>query len=142
MSDAAHQAYLSRRYLPELDGLRALSALMVVAIHMAAFQAALWQWLAGGRGVKIFFVLSGYLITTLGLREEDERGGVSLAAFYVRRCCRLFPLYFLVLAVYYLLVFTQTTHAHLRPAMTAALPYFVFYQQEVLLCGNQAAGDF
>jgi peptidoglycan/LPS O-acetylase OafA/YrhL len=51
--------------------------------------------LDGSLGVPVFFVLSGFLITTLLLREESQRGSVSLRAFYVRCAMRLFPLYYL-----------------------------------------------
>src|SRR4051812_1063795 len=99
-----YAAYRARRYFPELDGLRALCVLLVITVHMYDSQT-LWAWLAGTRGVTVFFVLSGFLITTLGLREEAERGSVALGAFYVRRCCRLLPLYFVTLAAYGVLIF-------------------------------------
>src|SRR6516225_1632317 len=91
--------YQRRKYLPELDGLRAISVLLVVSVHLHDFETV-WKWLAGWQGVTVFFVLSGYLITTLSLREEEQRGSLSLAAFYVRRSLRIFPLYYFVLAVY------------------------------------------
>src|SRR4051794_21766193 len=100
----AHAAYLGRRYFPELDGVRGLCALAVITFHMQGFEKVLWKWLGGSVGVTVFFVLSGYLITALCLREEDQRGRVSLAAFYVRRSCRIFPLYYLVLVLYAVLV--------------------------------------
>ena len=61
--------------------------------------------MAGFRGVTIFFVLSGYLITMLALREETRFGRLSLAAFYVRRSFRILPPYYVTLAVYCLLIF-------------------------------------
>jgi peptidoglycan/LPS O-acetylase OafA/YrhL len=128
--DAAHQAYLSRRYFPELDGLRALCVLLVISVHMYD-SAALWKWLAGSKGVTVFFILSGYLITTLGLREEEERGSVSLAAFYVRRCCRLLPLYYLVLGLYGVLLVGLGLGPGMAGLFKAALPYYAFYLQEV-----------
>ena len=80
--------YLSQSYFPQLDGLRAISVLLVISVHLYAAQY--WSWLAGGYGVVVFFVLSGYLITTLALREEARSGRVSLVAFYLRRCCDCF----------------------------------------------------
>src|SRR5438094_377679 len=98
----SYQEYRALKYVPELDGLRALSALLVISYHM---HDKVWGWLAGYLGVQVFFVLSGYLITTLALREEAERGALCLPAFYVRRACRIFPLYYLTLGTYCLLIF-------------------------------------
>src|SRR5262245_54772713 len=101
---ATYADYQRRKYLPELDGLRAISVLLVVSVHLHDFESV-WKWLAGWQGVTVFFVLSGYLITTLALREEGQTGALSLGAFYVRRSLRIFPLYFLTLAAYCILIF-------------------------------------
>src|SRR3974390_2949475 len=81
--------YQSRRYIPELDGVRAVSIILVLISH---YWVAAAELLIGRLGVTFFFVLSGYLITTLLLREETERGRVDLLSFYIRRTCRIFPL--------------------------------------------------
>jgi peptidoglycan/LPS O-acetylase OafA/YrhL len=126
-----HEACLRRSYFPELDGLRALCALLVITAHLYSHKEY-WVWLAGPRGVSVFFVLSGYLITTLALREEDRRGKLSLAAFYVRRSCRLLPLYYVVLGVYalFLLGLGRGTPEQ-RGALAEALPWDLLYCQEV-----------
>jgi peptidoglycan/LPS O-acetylase OafA/YrhL len=72
-------------YVPALDGLRGAAILLVVAGH--AFGVPI----GAGLGVDLFFVLSGFLITTLLLEELDEYGRISLRGFYVRRARRLFP---------------------------------------------------
>ncbi|WP_436493128.1 acyltransferase family protein [Actinokineospora sp. HUAS TT18] len=89
--------YMALRRFPALDGLRAVAALIVVAFH---FGGPTWSWISGWIGVHIFFALSGYLITTLALREEDRRGRLSLRDFYIRRAFRIMPVYFVVLAIY------------------------------------------
>jgi peptidoglycan/LPS O-acetylase OafA/YrhL len=89
------------KYFPPLDGLRALSVTLVLTSHSGD---ALWEPLHGYLGVTIFFVISGFLITTLLLREEALAGRVSLWRFYTRRVFRIFPLYFLALAVFSALV--------------------------------------
>jgi peptidoglycan/LPS O-acetylase OafA/YrhL len=131
-----YEAYQARKYLPELDGLRALSVLMVVSVHMHD-KPTLWHFLAGWQGVTIFFVLSGYLITMLALREERARGSVSLSAFYVRRSFRIFPLYYFVLVLYCLLIFTPWVNTRIDPQgkkiepMKESLPWYLLYMQEV-----------
>jgi peptidoglycan/LPS O-acetylase OafA/YrhL len=85
--------------VPALDGLRGLAILLVVLDHgeVRAFVGA------GAVGVTLFFVLSGYLITGLLLREHDRSGRIDLRAFYLRRARRLLPALavFLVLSVAY-----------------------------------------
>lgn len=93
----AHDTYLSTRYFPALDGLRAISVLMVVAFHT---HDPLWEPLHGYLGVTVFFVISGMLITTLLLREERRDGSVGVRAFYRRRWWRIVPLYLVALACF------------------------------------------
>src|SRR6476660_315960 len=76
------------RYLPGLDGLRAVSVLAVLAYHYRPDNSLLR---GGFLGVEVFFVISGYLITSLLLTERRRRGTVSLRAFWVRRARRLAP---------------------------------------------------
>jgi peptidoglycan/LPS O-acetylase OafA/YrhL len=81
-------------YLPGLDGLRALAVLLVVAYH-------LWpQFVAGGYiGVDIFFVISGFLITSLLIREHAEKGSINLKQFWLRRARRLLPALLVVIGL-------------------------------------------
>ncbi|WP_042370998.1 acyltransferase family protein [Streptacidiphilus neutrinimicus] len=90
----SHDAYLALRRFPALDGARAFAAVSVVFFHFQG-PARLQGWL----GVQLFFVLSGFLITTLLLREEDAHGRISLRGFYLRRVFRILPVYFLLLGV-------------------------------------------
>ncbi|GAA0622922.1 acyltransferase [Kutzneria viridogrisea] len=90
----SHAEYLALKRFPALDGLRAVSALLVVLFHNEG-PDILQGWL----GVQVFFVLSGFLITTLLLRERDRTGRVSLRAFYIRRAFRILPVYFLILGL-------------------------------------------
>ena len=121
-----HARYRERSYFPALDGLRAVSILLVLVFHA---DSGRWWAVHGWLGVQIFFVISGYLITTLALREEERRGAVSLRAFYTRRACRILPLYYLVLAAYVVLVgvFQFSGHA---AVLWQALPFFLFYMNE------------
>jgi peptidoglycan/LPS O-acetylase OafA/YrhL len=74
------------RYMPALDGLRAVAVIGVVLYHLG------YNWMRGGfLGVDTFFVLSGYLITTLLLLEWSNRSSIALAHFWGRRLRRLLP---------------------------------------------------
>jgi peptidoglycan/LPS O-acetylase OafA/YrhL len=82
--------------IPSLDGLRAISILMVVIGHLAESEfrsqtAADVAAAFANLGVRIFFVISGYLITKLLLNEESRTGGLNLRAFYTRRAYRILP---------------------------------------------------
>lgn len=90
--------------IPSLDGLRALAITMVVAQHLSSVHAipaldVLWRFQLGDMGVRIFFVISGFLITTLLLREQARNGRIDLGAFYLRRTLRIFPAYFAFLGI-------------------------------------------
>lgn len=81
------------RYRPEIDGLRAIAVLAVVLYHASS------AWLPGGFvGVDVFFVISGYLITALLLREWQHHGRIDFMAFYARRARRLLPAVWVVIA--------------------------------------------
>ena len=71
-------------YRPEIDGLRAIAVLAVIAYHAGLGGA-------GFVGVDVFFVISGYLITSLLLREHEATGRIDLLHFYARRVRRIFP---------------------------------------------------
>src|SRR6185436_15148284 len=83
--------------IPSLDGIRAIAIGLVVLWHLSRTAGAR-AWLplrplgdGGGLGVRIFFVVSGFLITTLLLREEQALGRFSIRDFYVRRARRILP---------------------------------------------------
>nr|WP_201471256.1 acyltransferase [Microbacterium hydrocarbonoxydans] len=80
--------------MPALDGLRAVGVLLVMATH-----GAKPFYVPGGFGVDVFFVLSGFLITTLLWYEIESRGKVRLGRFYLRRLIRLYPALLATLAV-------------------------------------------
>ena len=81
-----------------LDGLRAFSILLVCVGHIAGTVGAPDILLPfhnlGNFGVKIFFVISGFLITYLLLCEHEKTGHINLKQFYIRRTCRLFPAFY------------------------------------------------
>ncbi len=84
----------SQRYMPGLDGLRAIAVLAVIAFHLNP------DWAPGGLlGVGVFFTLSGYLITDLLLGQRSATGSLELGQFWIRRARRLLPALFLMIAV-------------------------------------------
>ncbi len=93
---------LAGKHMTSVDGLRGISILMVIAAHINAHYgipvlSALFG--AGIVGVYMFFVISGFLITTLLVKEKIQTGGVSLRKFYTRRTLRIFPLAYLYIGV-------------------------------------------
>ena len=132
-SAASPQAQPS--YLPNLDGLRAVAIALVLFHHAPPVAAGPLRVLQenGRFGVSLFFVISGYLITTLLRREERVHGAVRLARFYARRALRLMPLYYVTLAVYasLVLVFYRFS-AHNRELFVAKVPAYLFYYSNVV----------
>lgn len=109
------------RYIPALDGLRALAVLAVIAYHLRL------PWAIGGLlGVTVFFVLSGYLITSLLIAEWDSTRRIDLKQFWLRRVRRLVPaIVFLLVAVAALC--TLLDHTLLTKMRPDILPSLLFY---------------
>lgn len=108
-------------YRPGLDGLRAFAILSVMAGHT-------WEWLFPGAfiGVDLFFVLSGFLITTLLLEERARTGRIALRLFYARRALRLLPALVAFLAAASLWI-VLSPDSQLRHDSIHGLPAVVLY---------------
>ncbi|MGO9218407.1 MAG: acyltransferase family protein [Streptosporangiaceae bacterium] len=109
-----------QRYMPGLDGLRALAVLAVIAYHEQL------GWAPGGLlGVGVFFTLSGYLITDLLLGHWVRSGGLNLGDFWLRRARRLLPALFVMLAVVtaWVTVVSPSRLASMRGAVAGAATY-------------------
>jgi peptidoglycan/LPS O-acetylase OafA/YrhL len=107
-------------YLPAIDGLRALAVIAVLLFHGGVLPG-------GYLGVDAFFVVSGYLITSLMLIEVDRRGRLDLRAFWYRRVRRLFPALALVLlavALYCVTFASRTELSRIRGDAIATVFYF------------------
>ncbi len=92
-------------YLPKLDALRAIAALMVLCTHYL-IEVGTVRFDYGGYGVQIFFVISGFLITTILLSQKEKVHVAKqklIGSFIIKRSIRLFPIYFLVLVVLFAL---------------------------------------
>jgi len=118
--------FLERRHFPSLDGLRTISIIPVVWHHSTPH---LYAGLLGRGpiGVDLFFAISGFLITTLLVRERNQLGRIALSAFYARRSLRIFPLYYLVFCLHWLFaVFVRPDWEPSRGFMQR-WPYYVTY---------------
>jgi peptidoglycan/LPS O-acetylase OafA/YrhL len=118
-----YEDWRSARFFPGLEGLRALAALLVVFHHARTHW--LWGWLEGWNGVTLFFVLSGFLITTLALREEEALGGLRWRAFVVRRGFRILPVYVVSLGVYVAAMLLAGIGASHRGPFLHAIPWYL-----------------
>jgi len=108
-------------YEPALDGLRAISVIAVLLYHGG------FSWMKGGfLGVEVFFVVSGFLITTLLIEERRRNGSVALGAFWVRRFRRLLPALLVVLVAVTVWVLTIGT-AEQASQVRRDLPWALFY---------------
>ncbi len=85
---------LNQRTIPSLDGLRAVAVILVIVYHLKV------PYVPEGRGVLTFFVLSGFLITWLLLKESERYGEISIRDFYIRRVLRIFPAFYVFWALY------------------------------------------
>lgn len=99
-STPKHETYLKVGHFTALDGLRAVAVVAVIWQHTAGFNNGKGLLARGYMGVDCFFVISGFLITTLLLREHAKHGRMSMRGFYLRRAARILPIYYAVLAVY------------------------------------------
>ncbi len=131
MSQLTHDGYLALRRFPALDGLRAVAAVMVVFHH---YGGKTWYPVGGWLGVQLFFVLSGFLITTLALREESRRGRASVRNFYLRRIFRLMPVYYVVLGATALLYYWRDEWQ--VAALAEVLPYYATFNNEYIAYGH------
>ena len=104
----------STRHIPSLDGLRAVSFLLVFVAH-----AGLEQYVPGGLGVTIFFFLSGFLITTLMRSEYERNSAINFGHFWLRRALRILPPFYLVLFAAVIASMTLQPHS-VAPAPVAA----------------------
>ncbi len=105
--------------IPSLDGLRAISITLVILSHLVKWKHVSVSLAGsyGDLGVHVFFVLSGYLITNLLLREYERSSTISLRDFYIRRAFRIFPAAFVFLAVVIALYWHEMRWYHIAAAL-------------------------
>ena len=101
-------------YFPNLNSIRFIAALLVIIHHIEQFKSVFNIYpnqmnnpvigSFGPLGVRLFFVLSGFLITYLLFAEKEVSGTISITKFYIRRALRIWPLYYLIVLLAFFIV--------------------------------------
>jgi len=127
------ERFAAQKRFSNLDGLRCISIVGVVWFHIVRPQPD-WPnlWRRGYTGVDLFFVISGFLITTLLLRERDSTGTIALGKFYMRRSLRIMPLYFGVLLLY-LIKSLRYSEQVAAQNFLHNFPYFLTYTSNIFV---------
>ena len=125
---------MGRQMIPSLDGIRALSILIVFAAH-----AGVSRLIPGGFGVTVFFFLSGFLITSLLIAEHARYGSISIKGFYLRRIVRLGPPLLVTLAFAALLVVLGVAEGDLDPEKI--LSHIFFYSNYLIVFSSNFASN-
>jgi peptidoglycan/LPS O-acetylase OafA/YrhL len=134
------EAYQQTPYFNALDGLRGISIGLVLLHHVPSLQVPFLELLQRNAryGVDLFFVISGYLICTLFLREERRWGKIDLWRFYGRRSLRLMPLYYAVLLGECILIFGLNQYSPQSQALfKEKLPAYLLYYSNWLSTATQ-----
>ena len=129
-------------FFPNLDGLRFICFLLVFLFHSfktifenlrhtpgneTVYSVAQFLFQNGELGVNFFFVLSGFLITYLLIKEKELTGTVHLGNFYVRRILRIWPLFYLCVIIGFLVVPFLKSMAGASPSEIARPLYYIFF---------------
>ena len=125
------RASAKKGQMPSLSGLRAISIALVMLGHLSGTRGFLSLNLGIGDyahlGVVVFFVISGFLITSLLISEYDDKGRVSLKLFYARRALRIFPASYAYISCMWLLSLAGGLHLEARD-LWHAITYTVNYE--------------
>lgn len=131
---SVYSEFRNSTYFPSLNGIRAICAILVIKEHAKwAVHGAprMLEW--GFLGVDMFFIISGFLITTLLLRERDRSGEINLKQFYVRRTLRIFPIYYLVIGLLFILAVVTYKHSPKTWELYKwSFPIFMLYLQDIV----------
>jgi peptidoglycan/LPS O-acetylase OafA/YrhL len=120
------EVFHSKKHFDLLDGIRGIAILAVIWHHSVGLDPLPLEFFGRGYlGVDLFFVLSGFLITHLLLKERRATGSISLKQFYIRRTLRIFPLYYTYIIV--VMTWAWLTNQEQLDEMTTVLPYYLLY---------------
>jgi peptidoglycan/LPS O-acetylase OafA/YrhL len=136
-AESAYIAFQNTRHFKSLDGLRCISILAVIWHHVAGDQYPASSLLfAGHHGVTLFFIISGFLITSLLIREKKRNRTIYLGKFYIRRALRIFPVYYAVIFIYSLLVYFIERDSQYGQSFFNNLIYFITYTSNYFVSLN------
>jgi peptidoglycan/LPS O-acetylase OafA/YrhL len=127
-SELSFEDYRSNPYRPGFDGLRAVGFLLVVTAHIPAVTP--FSYLQGWTAVWIFFVISGYLVTMLLIREERRDGRIAYGSFLIRRFFRIVPSYYVAVAIYFIACYALPPLADEFQAFVVRLPWYLLLMPE------------
>src|SRR3954463_1691361 len=125
-NELPYETYLSDTYRPAFDGMRGIGFLLVITAHIPS--VPLFGYLQGWSAVWLFFVISGYLVTMLLMREENSQGRVAFGPFLVKRFFRIVPSYWVAILIYWLACVTLLPDDY--ESFTERLPYFLSFNPE------------
>jgi peptidoglycan/LPS O-acetylase OafA/YrhL len=123
---ATYENFARTKTFGALDALRALSVIAVIWQHTSGDPGPEF-FSKGAFGVDMFFAISGFLITTLLLRERRRKGRISLKGFYLRRVFRIMPIYYVALTAYVLLTLLTNRATPAGDQFLHHLPAFLTY---------------
>jgi peptidoglycan/LPS O-acetylase OafA/YrhL len=121
-----HEQFLEQRHFGSLDGVR-FFCIMAVLWHHTNPPNSPQLLTRGFLGVDMFFVLSGFLIVTLLLREQSTKGKISLRKFYARRALRIFPVYYGILLVFALFYLIFRANEASSATFFSVLPFYLSF---------------
>jgi len=132
-SESLKQSHKPSGRFASLDGIRTFSVCLVMLSHLDSPELRtltqhLWRWNYGATGVRIFFVISGFLITSLLMAEKQQTGRISAKGFYWRRALRIMPAYYSLLLVVAVAIPLELVQAQIRDLL-APLFYVSNYWQ-------------
>ena len=123
--------------IPSLDGMRAVSIALVIASHAQISLPFVWRFNYGNIGVRVFFVISGFLITKLLFQEHANTGRISIPQFYLRRAFRILPA-----AYVYLVIVTVLIPFGMHAMYGEIAPAVLYYANYKYSSGSIATGHF
>jgi peptidoglycan/LPS O-acetylase OafA/YrhL len=122
-TELSFQDYCGNPFRPGFDGLRGIGFLMVITAHITA--VAWFSYLQGWTAVWVFFVISGYLVTMLLIREERENGRIGYGAFLIRRFFRIVPSYYVAVVIYGIACYALPSLADEYEPFMVRLPWYL-----------------
>jgi peptidoglycan/LPS O-acetylase OafA/YrhL len=127
-NELRYEDYRTDSHRPAFDGMRAIGFLLVITAHIPS--VPLFIFLQGWSAVWIFFVMSGYLIAMLLMREEKRVGRIAFGPFLVKRFCRIVPAYWMAILIYWLACFALEPAPGDYAKFMARLPYYLAFLPE------------